>query len=236
MEDRVQNVIIPHLIAELHKEGIAGLREYERRLRDNAGNKEVLGDLLFEADAALMFSRHGFKVTIRERPDLRIDWNDEAVYAEVKHFREKEQDKTDEQTMRRSEDLVPTGILTPTEGCEAWEQIAKVAIGKVDQYKEDAPNILIIATDSNSVGGSILPTAVHVYDEQANRDLRLHRLNAFMLMDRWCLWIKELSVEKNVYFYQTAHAKTPMGKGLINTLASIQRWSTPRNITSIRYR
>jgi hypothetical protein len=236
MEDRVQNVIIPHLIAELRKEGIAGLVEYERRLRDNARNEEVLGDLLFEADAALMFSRHAFKVTIRERPDLRIDWNDEAVYAEVKHFREKEQDRTDEQTMRRSEDLVPTGILTPTEGCEAWEQIAKVAIGKVDQYKEDAPNILVIATDSNSVNGSILPTVVHIYDEQANSDPRLHRLNAFMLMDRWYLWIKELSVEKNVYFCQTAHAKTPMGEELINTLASIQRWSTPRNITSIRYR
>lgn len=236
MEDRVQNVIIPHLIAELRKEGIAGLVEYERRLRDNARNEEVLGDLLFEADAALMFSRHGFKVTIRERPDLRIYWNDEAVYAEVKHFREKEQNRTDEQTMWRSEDLVPTGILAPTEGCEAWEQIAKVAIGKVDQYKEDAPNVLVIATDSNSVDGSILPTAVHIYDEQANSDLRLYRLNAFMLMDRWYLWIKELSVEKNVYFCQTAHAKTPMSKGLINTLASIQRWSTPRNITSIRYR
>ena len=236
MEDRVRNVIIPHLIAELCKEGIAGLEEYERRLQDNAGNEEVFRDLLFEADAALMFSRHRFKVTIRERPDLRIDWNDEAVYAEVKHFREKEQDRTDEQTMQRSEELVPTGILTPTEGCEAWEQIAKVAIGKVDQYKEDAPNILVVATDSNSVDGCILPTAVHIYDKQANGNPRLHRLNAFMLMDQWYLWINELSVEKNVYFCQTAHTKTPMSEGLINALASIQRWSTPRNITNIQYR
>jgi hypothetical protein len=236
MEDTVRNVIIPHLIAELSKEGIAGLGEYERRLQDNAGNEEVLGDLLFEADAALMFSRHGFKATVRERPDLRIDWNDEAVYAEVKHFREKEQDRTDEQTMQRSEDLVPTGILTLTEGCEAWEQIAKVAIGKVDQYKEDAPNILVVATNSNSVDGSILPIAVHIYDERANSDPRLHRLNAFMLMDQWHLWIKELSVEKNVYFYQTTHTKTPMSEELIKALASIHRWSTPRNITSIRHR
>lgn len=138
--------------------------------------------------------------------------------------------------MRRSQDLVPTGILTPTEGCEAWEQIARVAISKVDQYKEDAPNILVIATDSNSVDGSILQTAVHIYDKQANRDLRLHRLNAFILMDRWYRWNKELRVEKNVHFYQAAHANTAMGEGLINTLASIQRWSTPHNITSIRYR
>jgi len=167
---------------------------------------------------------------------LCTELGDEVVYAEVKHFREKEQDRTDERTMRGSEDLVPTGILALTEGSEAWEQIAKVAIGKVDQYKEDAPNILVIATDSNSVDGSKLPAAVHIYDEQANSDPRLHRLNAFMLMDQWYLWIKELSLEKNVYFCQTAHAKTPMSEGLINTLASIQRWSTPRNITSIGYR
>ena len=99
-----------------------------------------------------MFSRHGFKVTIRDIPDLRIDWNDEVVYAEVTHFSEKKQDAIDEQTMQKSEDLVPTGILTPTEGYEAWEQIARVANRKAGQYKEDAPNILVVATDSNSVG------------------------------------------------------------------------------------
>lgn len=236
MEKRIRNIIIPHLIAELYKEGIAGLGEYERRLQGNAGNEEVLRDLFFEADAALMFARHGFKVTIRERPDLQIDWNDEAVYADVKHFREKEQDRSDEQTMQKIDDLIPTGILTPTEGCEAWEQIAKVAIMKVDQYKEDAPNILVVATDSNSVDGSILSTAIHIYDEQANSDPRLHRLNALMLMDQWYFWIKELSIEKNVYFCQTIHTKTPLSEGLINALASIQRWSTPHNITSIRYR
>jgi hypothetical protein len=95
MEYKVQNSITL-LIAELCKVGITGLVEYERRLRDNAENEKGLGDRLFEADAALMFSRHGFKVTIRERPDLRIDWNDEVVYTEVKHFREKGLDRNDE--------------------------------------------------------------------------------------------------------------------------------------------
>jgi hypothetical protein len=236
MEDRVRNVIIPHLIPELRKEGIVVLEEYKRRLQDNAGNEKVFKDMLFEADAALMFSRHGFKVTIRERPDLRIDWNDEVVYAEVTHFSEKKQDRIDEQAMQRSEDLVPTGILTPTEGCEAWKQIAGVANRKAGQYKEDAPNILVVATDSNSVGGSILSTAVHIYNEQANDDPRRHSLNAFMLVDQWYLWNNELGVERNVYFCQTAHTRIPMSKGLTNALESIHRWSTPQNITSIRYR
>jgi hypothetical protein len=233
MEDRVQNMVIPHLIAELHTEGISGLFEYERRLRNNARNKKVLGDLLFEADAAMMFSCHGFKVTIQERPDLRIELDGEVAYAEVTHFLEKKQDQTDEQTMRDSEDLVPTGILTPTEGSEAWEQLAEKALDKAHQYKENAPNILVIAADSSSVNGSILPTAVHIYDGKANSNPRLQRLNAFMLVDQWYLWDKKLNIERNVYFCQTAHAKAPMSKKLINTLASIQRWSTPRSITNI---
>jgi hypothetical protein len=232
MEDRIQDVIIPRLITELRKEGIAGLPEYERRLRNNAGNTEVFKDLLLEADAALMFSRHGFKVTIQEKPDLRIELDGEVAYAEVKHFLEKDQDQIDEQDMRDGEDLVPTGILTPTEGSEAWEQLAGVAIRKINRYKEGAPIILVIATDSNSVDGSILPTAVHLYNEQAFSDPCLRKLNAFMLIDQWV----ELRANRNVYFCQTAYATTPISSKLIDALASIQRWSTPRNITSIGYR
>jgi hypothetical protein len=234
MADRVRNVIIPHLVAELRKEGIAGLGEYERRLRENAGNEEVLADLLYEADAALMFSHHGFKVTIRERPDLRLDWGDEAVYAEVKHFREKEQDRIDEQTMQTSPDMVPTGILTPTEGCEAWEQIARVAIRKLPQYKEGAPNVLVVATDSNSVSGVKLPTARDIYNEHARKDPRLRRLNSFILVDQLG-YLCGLGGERNVYYSQTAHAETPMGNGLTRALVSVERWSTPTNITRIRY-
>jgi hypothetical protein len=232
MEDRIRDVIIPHLITELRKEGVAGLSEYERRLRNNAGDTEVFKDLLFEADAALMFLHHGFEVTLREKPDLRIEWNGKVAYAEVKHFREKEQDRIDEQAMCESENLVPVGILVPTEGSEAWEQIATVAVRKVDQYKKDAPNILVIATNSNSIDGIILQTAVHLYNEQASSDPRLHKLNAFVLIDQWI----GLRTNRNVYFCQTACVVTPLSSKLIDALTSIQQWSTPKNITSIRYR
>jgi len=230
--DRIQDVIIPHLTIELRKEGIVGLPEYEQRLRNNAGTT-VFENLLFEADIALMFSHHGFKVTIQESPDLQIELDGEVAYAEVTHFLEKRQDQIDEQAMRDSEDLVPIGFLPPTEGYEAWEQLANKARKKAHQYVDGAPNILVIATDSNSVNGDILPTAVQVYDGEANGDPCLQRLNAFMLVDQWYLWDKGLDVERNVYFCRTAHAKVSMSQKLINTLANIQRWSTPRNIAKI---
>ena len=38
---------ISDLIAELAKEGIGGLAEYETKLRQNASNRQVFRDLLF---------------------------------------------------------------------------------------------------------------------------------------------------------------------------------------------
>jgi hypothetical protein len=223
---------ISDLIAELAKEGIGGLAKYETRLRQNASNRQVLRDLLFEADVAVMLSRNEFKVTIRDSPDIRFVWNEETAYAEVKHFREKNQDRKDERAMRSSEDLVPVGVLTPSEGSEAWDQLAKVAVSKLDQYKEGAANILVVASDSNSVNGTILSTAVHLYDEQARSDQRLRRLNGFVLIDQWYRWLPEQAAEKNVYFCETAGPTTALSKGLAAALANIRRWSTPRIVAN----
>jgi hypothetical protein len=159
MTDRIRDVIIPHLIAELNKHGVAGLPEYEQTLRNNAGNENVFRDHFLEANVALMFSRHGFKVTMLDKPDtpdLRIELDGEVAYAEVTHFRKKDQDIIDEQAMRDSEDLVPVGILTPSEQAEAWEQVACKAKSKKNQYIEGVPNILVIETSSNAIGGTIL--------------------------------------------------------------------------------
>ncbi len=113
MDDRVQSVTIQRLNAKLKEAGIAGMDAYTTRLEQNAGDLETFKDLLMEAHAALMFSHHGFAVTMRERPDLKVILNNETVYAEVKRFREKKQDRRDQEAMVKSEDLVAVGILPP---------------------------------------------------------------------------------------------------------------------------
>lgn len=224
LEEVFKGWIVKRLITRLKEKGATGVADYGQRLKDNVGNMAVFEDLLSEAEAALMFLCHGFKVHMRESPDLRIELEGEVAYAEVKHFREKKQDRIDEKTMQESVDLVHVGNIVPREGAEAWEQIVDVAVSKAKkgQYLEDAPNLLVIVTDSNSVDGAILPTAVHLYDVQVSKssDLHLHRLNAFVLMDQWI----ELSTNRNVYFCQTAHAKTPLSAKLTNALANIRRW------------
>lgn len=223
--------IIHHLITQLKHEGINGLADYEQRLIKNAGDIKVFKDLFFEARVALMFSRHGFKVTIREKPDLCIEMDKEVAYVEVKHFREKEQDRIDEKATRESDDLVLVGNTVLLEGVEAWQQIANVAIRKVDQYIENAPNLLVVASDSNSIGGIILSTAVDIYNKEASKsgNLHLRKLNAFILMDQW-IWpgdrLEQLigAGYRSVIFRPTTNVATPLSKRLANALANIHHW------------
>jgi hypothetical protein len=231
LEMKIKDQMFVDWIALLRNAGVVGIDIYKKKLRDNAGNREVSEDLLSEARAALMFSRHEFKVTMRESPDLRIEIGGEVAYAEVKHFREKEQDRIDMRNMEDSEsdDLVQVGNTIPTEGCAAWKQLAQVAIDKANrsQYKEGVPNLLVIETDSDSVNGVILQTAVNIYNEKAlcfGPSSVLRRLNGFILID---LWIYPDKLEGfgarsgNVVFHQTRCVAIPLGPILVNALANI---------------
>jgi hypothetical protein len=64
--------VIDEWIAQLTAGGVAGVDQYKQKLRPNADNPSGLADLLFEARAALMFRNNGWRVTLRESPDLQI--------------------------------------------------------------------------------------------------------------------------------------------------------------------
>jgi len=214
---------IDQLVTQLRGKGAIGVEQYEVKLKSNAKNIAVLDDLFFEGRAALLFLNNGFKVTLRDSPDLKIELDNEVVYAEVKHFREKEQDRRDEKAMSETRELlVEIGDTTATEGSAVWEQIAVVAINKVDQYVMNAPNILIIGSSSDSTS-STLSSAAHEYNDRVRKtnDPRLRRLNALMLVN-CCLYGFGNSGPYNTEFYPLAYIDTPMSRRLISTLFDIQ--------------
>jgi len=133
-------------VARLRSAGADGLDQYEARLLHNAGNPETLANLFCEGRAALMFLRNGWQVTLRERPDLQLGWRGDFIFAEVKRFCEKEQDRLNERAMAVSaaDFLVRLDDPTCTEGSTAWEQLADVAIRKAPVYVEGAANILVV--------------------------------------------------------------------------------------------
>ena len=217
--------LIGQHVVQLRGKGAIGVDQYEQKLKNNVKNKAVLCDLFLEGRAALLFLNNGFIVTFRDSPDLRIELDNEVVYAEVKHFREKEQDRLDEKAMSETRGLSgPIGDTTATEGSEVWDQIVEVAISKADQYIINAPNILIIESSSDSASQT-LPTAAHNYNGKVREtnDPRLRRLNALMLVNIGLVNIgSRNSGLYNIEFCPLYYVDTPMSDRLISALFNIR--------------
>jgi len=214
---------IDQLVVQLRGKGAVGVEQYAQKLKNNAKNIAVFDDLFFEGRAALLFLNNEFKVTFRDSPDLKIELDNEVVYAEVKHFRKKEQDRIDEKAMSETSGLlVPIGDTTATEGSAVCEQIADVAISKADQYVMNAPNILIIESSSECLSLN-LPSAAHEYNDRVRKtnDPCLRRLNALMLVN-CCLYGFGNSGPYNIEFRPLAYVDTPMSRRLISALFDIQ--------------
>ncbi|HUW95853.1 MAG TPA: hypothetical protein VMW58_08695 [Anaerolineae bacterium] len=214
---------IDQCIAQLTAEEATGLDAYKAKLENQEKVPENVCDLLCECRAALMFLRNGFEVEMRESPDLRIELDEEVVYVEVTHFREKGQDRVDEKAMQETADLlVPIGDIVESEGATAWTQIANKAKSKASQYVSDAANILVVESSSDSLA-LMLGSAVHQYDDEVlnSDDLRLRRLSAMMLINTRSIacgadgW-------SNVEFCQTAHATVPLSATLASALWKIR--------------
>jgi hypothetical protein len=206
-------------IKALEQAGVQGVPEYEQRLIDNSENTNFK-DFLLEGRAALMFRKAGFGVTLREAPDLALEFNRKQLYAEVKHFRLKKQDLVDSAKMSESGDiLVPYGDTVPMEGKPAWEQVFNVAKSKVSQYKANVPNILVIESNSDCIDDLIIPYAVDMVNEEvySGKCSRLGRLNGILMVSEWF----NISHKRRVFFYSTGKPDIPLTPEVENLLSSI---------------
>jgi len=180
--------IITNMRISLEEAHVKGVPEYIKKLRANANNKKNFEDVRLEGTAALMFSKAGCEVSMRESPDLAVRFNNEQFYAEVKHFRKKEQDRIDDAKMSEPGDLlVPYGDTVPLEGKHAWEQVYDVAKDKIEKYKEHAPYILVIESSSTSIEDTEIPTAINMIDEdvRSGKSPVLTKLNGILLALDW---------------------------------------------------
>jgi len=196
---REMNDIITNMSISLEKAHVEGVPEYIEKLRANANNSENFADFYLEGRAALMFKKAGFDVTMRDSPDLALRFNNEQFYAEVKHFKEKEQDRIDAIKMSGpGDELVPIGDTVPLEGKPAWEQVYCVAIKKIKQYKEHAPNILVIESSSFSIDDSIMSTPINTINEdiRSGKCPGIAKLNGILLSWDW----DNISQWRNVFF------------------------------------
>ncbi|OGO21264.1 MAG: hypothetical protein A2144_02655 [Chloroflexi bacterium RBG_16_50_9] len=176
LREKQNNAIITSMRISLEKANVKGIPEYIKKLRDNSTNSENFENFRLEGRAALMFSGAGFCVTMRESPDLALKFNNEEFYAEVKHFRKKEQDRIDDARMSDPNCCVdefgpylsPYGDTFQLEGKYAHEQVYDVAKKKINQYKEHAPNILVIESSSSCIEDTEIRPAIDMINEDVS--------------------------------------------------------------------
>src|SRR5580658_2889600 len=129
-------------ISALRSQGAKDVDEYERKLRSFGMNEQKVFEMLSEARAALWFLGHGWAVTMRDRPDLKLELDSETVYAEVKHINEKDTDRRDQKAMEAAGEFefVLVGNVIADEQSHAWQQMCDVAKRKESQYLDDEQN------------------------------------------------------------------------------------------------
>jgi hypothetical protein len=134
MTHDLTNLRIDQAASKLRSAGALDVDAYELKLRLNAPNPTQVVNHLSEARVALMFLEHGAKVTMRDSPDLKIEWLGATFYAEVKHFRRTEEDELNEKAMRRTPGEFVLLEDTSPGGRRSYEQISDVARKKKSQY------------------------------------------------------------------------------------------------------
>jgi hypothetical protein len=215
------NDCINRICAELERQGVQGTPEYKQKLMDNSASADFK-DFLLEGKAALMFRKAGFDVTLREAPDLALEFNGGQLYAEVKHFRLKEQDSIDDAKMSEpSDELIPYGDTVPLEGKPACEQVYNVAKRKIRQYKQNAPNILIVESSSpNCIEDVDILTAVEMVNDAVRSDQcpGFGRLNGILIIS---LKSDNISQKRNAFFYPTDKPDVLLTPEVVNLLSSI---------------
>ena len=221
--------------AELHSASVTGVADFIKKVQCNARESQNVEDFLCEARAALMFRENGFLVRMQDKPDLELKYSRMRLFAEVKHFRLKNQDIIDETRLMNAgrqalEDslstLVPFGDTRTTEGKCAWQQLVDVARRKTSQYRDNSPNILVIFSSSpHCIGDAEADTAAHAIDEDIATEQTpgLAKLNGLLLVtERSRKW-----PSTQVYFAPVHHSAVSLSKEITDVLSAIRvcRWN-----------
>ena len=174
-----------------------------------------------------MFQESGFQVTIRESPDLHLSLSGKELFAEVKHFREKEQDRLDEERLSAATDLfVPYGDTVPLEGKEAWRQVFEVAQNKVTKCGDSSPLIVVLCSSSeHCIEDTEVLTAVHHIDEEIskNSNSELRSLNGILLLSHFY----SVREGRSVFFFKVENAARPLSPDVEEALRGVTQWSRP---------
>lgn len=204
-------ISIDRWVAELRKLGAKNVDPYERKLRSFDQNQQKVFELIAEARAAILFLKNGISVSMQDKPDLRLELDNEIIYAEVKHLNEKETDRRDEAAIVAAglHEFVQVGNVFDDEQQHGWQGMCATAIKKQPQYVEGAQNILVFVNHSNSIDLH-LRSAVNEFDDavrKAGAASPLRKLGGMMM---FAASYGPRNGWSNVEFIRTTYALQPI--------------------------
>ena len=117
--------------------------------------------------------------------------------------------------------LVPYGNTFPLEGKYACDEAYDVAKKKIKQYKEHAPNILVIESSSACIEDLEITSAIDMINEdvRSSKCLEFAKLNGILLITVDCY---NISQRRKVFFYTTCNSAVPLSLELCDLLNQIR--------------
>jgi hypothetical protein len=200
--------------------GAENVKSYIAKL-NIAKNTLEFEDLLYEGYSAILLLTNGFSVTMQESPDLLIRLGNDIFFAEVKHFRPKDQDKIDqenmERTMQQDEPMLVEIGKTPKPACD---EVFDIIVDKRNQFKESFSNIMIIKSDSpNVVDDSIRSSVMRRIRENIHDYPELARLNGILLLTS----DYSITNHRDVYYSETERPLAALALEVHNRLGNIRK-------------
>ena len=97
--------------------------------------------------------KSGIKVAMQDRPDLRLSFNGETIYAEVKHYNEKATDRNDANAMAAAPLSSPkSGMSSKMKASMDGNRCAPPPSRRSQQYAPGFPNILVFRESQRRAG------------------------------------------------------------------------------------
>ena len=217
---------VDELVKSMNRLGVAGVALFRAKISSNKKVPEVVDDLLFEGIAAIVLTRAGFVVEMRESPDLALAYNGDRLFAEVKHFRRKAQDKLDDLRLReaiKQGRLVAYGDTLATEERSASQQVIDVLRKKARRLPRGERSIIVVgSSSSHCVDDLAVQMAVaRLEDRQvAVASMETSRLNGVLYLSP----DYNAGQRRSAYYYSNSRAASQLGAAVQERLNGIRVW------------
>jgi hypothetical protein len=201
------------LVNELQRKGACGLGRFTGKLSERLDNEDEYRDILREGRFAKILARNGFKQIeieyLNKGPDVKAHYNSRTVYFEITRKRENEEDEA----IHQSKDGV--GWISRQKPVN----IIRIIKNKCKKLRENELNILVIWSDTISIGRNTIAQVVQSLRQRIDRSPETYRGMSGILFTLGMSYTN--GIPKQFLLFSNDKADVRLTNGLPNKLQSM---------------